>query len=327
MKRIALAAALVAAYAGSAMAQSSVTLYGRINTSIEQQDNDVIDKTVMQNNASRWGLRGNEDLGGGLNAFFQLESGFGSDTGSGTGGFNRDAYVGLKSNTLGSIQMGRFIGELYYGTIDWIGMFNHNTGVTSEDNMYGLDFNVNNAVQYISPTFSGFKFSALAAAGEGTPGGTKSYEGAVQWDSGPWHAGFGYQETEFNGTGGLKRSGFSAAGAYTWGNFTFGLAWNQPDDDVLGSRDHIQATAMYALRAHEFHFSFGDTSSYDNVSDSGATQFTLGYNYNLSKRTKLYAFYFAIDNDANAGYGGSSAVGALGDKTWSSFGVGVRHNF
>ena len=83
MKRIALAAALVAATAGSAMAQSSVTLYGRLNTSIEQQDNDVIDKTVMQNNASRWGLRGNEDLGGGLSAFFQLESGFGSDTGSG----------------------------------------------------------------------------------------------------------------------------------------------------------------------------------------------------------------------------------------------------
>jgi len=323
MKRIALTAALIAASAGSAMAQSSVTLYGRINTSIEQQDNDVIDKTVMQNNASRWGLRGQEDLGGGLAAFFQLESGFGSDDGTGRGGFSRDAYVGIKSPSLGSIQMGRFIGELYYGTIDWIGMFNHNTGVTSEDNMYGLDFNVNNAVQYISPTFSGFKFSALAAAGEGTQ--PKSLEGAVQWDSGPWHAGFGYQETEF--VGGNKRTGFSAAGSYNWGNFTFGLAWNQPDDDILGSRDHIQATAMYALRAHEFHFSFGDTSSYDNVNDSGATQYTLGYNYNLSKRTKLYAFYFAIDNDVNAGYGGSGAVGALGDKTWSSFGVGVRHNF
>lgn len=326
MKRIALAAALVAATAGSAMAQSSVTLYGRLNTSIEQQDNDVIDKTVMQNNASRWGLRGQEDLGGGLAAFFQLESGFGSDDGSNSQpgkSFGRDSYVGLRSNSLGEIRMGRFIGELYYGTIDWIGVFNHNTGVTSEDNMYGLDFYVNNAVQYISPTFSGFKFSALAAAGEGTT--SKSYEGAVQWDSGPWHAGFGYQETEF--VGGDKRSGFSAAGAYTWGNFTFGLAWNQPDDDILGSRDHIQATAMYALRGHEFHFSFGDTSSYDNVNDSGATQYTLGYNYNLSKRTKLYAFYFAIDNDANAGYGGSSTVGALGDKTWSSFGVGVRHNF
>ena len=323
MKRIALAAALMAAYAGSAMAQSSVTLYGRVNTSVEYQDNGVIDKTVMQNNASRWGLRGNEDLGGGLSAFFQLESGFGSDNGSGTGGFNRDAYVGIRSNTLGSIQVGRFIGELYYGTIDWIGVFNHNTGVTSEDNMYGLDFNVNNAVQYISPTFSGFKFSALAAAGEGTQ--PKSYEGAVQWDSGPWHAGFGYQETEF--VSGAKRTGFSAAGSYNWGNFTFGLAWNQPDDDVLGSRDHFQGTAMYALGAHEFHLSLGTTSSWDNLNDSGATQYTLGYNYNLSKRTKLYAFYFAVDNDKNAGYGGSSAVGAVGDKTFSSFGAGIRHNF
>jgi predicted porin len=325
MKRIALAAALMAAFAGSAMAQSSVTLYGRVNTSLEFQDNGDDDKSVMENNASRWGLRGSEDLGGGLSAFFQLEAGFGSDNGSGSGGFSRDSYVGLKSNSLGTIMAGKFLGELYYGTIDWIGMFNHNTGTTSEDNMYPLTAGGSNSVQYISPVIGGgFKFSALVAAGEGTT--DKSYEGAVQWDSGPFHIGAGYRETEF--VGGDKLSGYSIGGTYAWGNFTFGLNYAYGDDDFRGDRDHVQGTVMYALNQHEFHFSAGYTSSDDpvvGVGSGSASQWTLGYNYNLSKRTKLYAFYFSQDN-GNAVYIGRS-LAALPNETWSSFGAGIRHNF
>ena len=71
MNRIALAT-LAMMGATTAMAQSSVTLYGRINTTVERQKLGDVSNTVMQNNASRWGIRGVEDLGGGLKAGFVL---------------------------------------------------------------------------------------------------------------------------------------------------------------------------------------------------------------------------------------------------------------
>ncbi|WP_153062156.1 porin, partial [Escherichia coli] len=75
MKKIVLAAAL-AALAIPAFAQSSVTLWGRINTSVESQKTGSADRVVkLQNNSSRLGVRGTEDLGGGLKAAFNLEHG------------------------------------------------------------------------------------------------------------------------------------------------------------------------------------------------------------------------------------------------------------
>ena len=90
MNRNVLLLSIVAAFAGAAGAQSSVTIYGRVNTSVESQKTTGVERTVvLQNNSSRWGLRGSEDLGGGMKAFLQLESGFGSDTGQLTGGVSR----------------------------------------------------------------------------------------------------------------------------------------------------------------------------------------------------------------------------------------------
>ena len=86
MKRIALVVALGAAFAAPAFAQSSVTVYGRLNTSGEWQDNIGVDddRYVLQNNASRIGFKGVEDLGGGLKADFFLEHRFNSDNGAQT---------------------------------------------------------------------------------------------------------------------------------------------------------------------------------------------------------------------------------------------------
>jgi predicted porin len=95
MKRTLIAAAAVLA-AGTAFAQSSVQIYGRVNTSVERQKLGDVTTTVMQNNASRWGLRGSEDMGGGLKGLFVLESGFNSDNGALTQAgalFGREACV------------------------------------------------------------------------------------------------------------------------------------------------------------------------------------------------------------------------------------------
>lgn len=125
-------AALLASAAGVAHAQSGVTLYGVIDVPIEYINhlagsaptiNPVTgavtskpggNKFGMETNGglsgSRWGLRGVEDLGGGLQGLFVLESGFGADTGQSLQGgrlFGRKAYVGLQSDRLGQIALGR----------------------------------------------------------------------------------------------------------------------------------------------------------------------------------------------------------------------------
>jgi predicted porin len=320
MKKLAIVAALAAAFTGSAFAQSSVTLYGRINTTVEFQDNGVTDRTVMNNNASRWGLRGSEDLGGGLNAFFQLESGFGSDNGSGTGGFSRDAFVGLKSASLGQIKLGKFVSALYYGTIDYIGVFNHDTGTTSEDNLYLLNVGFNNAVEYTSPKFGPFEFAVTANASEGT--GTKTYEGVVNYDQGALHIGAGVSKTEDQFKNDVIE-GASAAIAYGFGPVLLGLAYEYNDAPVLGKRNQVTGTAMYTVGASEFHLSVGYAEEWDNLPNSDALQYTVGYNYNLSKRTKVYAFYYGVDNNALV-YGPGFA---LANQKLDVFGVGVRHNF
>ncbi len=73
----------------AAFAQSSVTLYGRVNTTVERQEVGNVKTTGLFNNSSRFGFKGTEDLGGGLKAGFQLESGFESDTGASAGNFLR----------------------------------------------------------------------------------------------------------------------------------------------------------------------------------------------------------------------------------------------
>lgn len=125
MKKSLIALAVLAA-SGAAMAQSSVTLYGVADVFVSSKKvttlafnanrTDVVVSTQRQTgvdsgglNGSRWGLKGSEDLGGGLNAIFTLESGFNIDTGAGStdGMFNRQAFVGLASSGFGTVALGR----------------------------------------------------------------------------------------------------------------------------------------------------------------------------------------------------------------------------
>lgn len=337
MKKLALAAALTAAFAGSAFAQSSVQVYGRINSTIEYQDNDTDTVTGLKNNASRFGFQGKEDLGSGLNAFFQLEAGFDSSDGSNSSGnlFAREANVGLESASLGKLKMGRIgITSLYGYTIDWIGVFNHNTGTTSEDNIWALPVSLSNAVEYTTPKFlDGALFAAVtASSGENT--GPATYEGVVVYQKGNLHLAGGY--TQSNETG-VDLSGWVATGAYAFGPLLLGLEYDYVDQQTtgfdLGTRNSVTGTAMYTLGASEFHLSVGWADEWDNVSNSDALQFTIGYNYNLSKRTKLYGFYYQMNNESGTGnaitYGSglNSTVAPQPNDTFSSIGLGIRHNF
>lgn len=359
MKKQTVALAVLAATASVAGAQSlGVGVYGRVNTSIESQKLTGSDSvTVLQNNASRWGLRGAEDLGGGMRAFFQLESGFGSDTGeltnnpsrSGSSGglFNRESFAGITTG-FGSLRGGRMTSPVYFASADYISMHNHDTG-TSSDALFAFSatgVNNNNSVAYKSPDFAGanvevaYAFAAgffpiNPAAWQEQPGSDNqtNLQVAVNWVGGPLHLGGGYAvmkdksgESFTPPVGENKDDMFVIRGLYEIGAFTIGAYYERAKLQLAGdrrSRNNYRLAGMYTVGASEFHLNFGMADDFDGIDDSAATQFTVAYNYNLSKRTKVYAFYTQIDQDDNTNYYLGSANG---DK-FSSYALGLRHNF
>lgn len=181
MKKSLLALAALGAFASAAHAQSSVTLYGIIDAGLTYVNNVqgnslfAMQSGILQ--GSRWGLKGSEDLGGGLKTVFQLENGFnvfngklgqnqnGSSPSSSM--FGRQAYVGLSSTSFGTVTIGR-----QYDTIDdyvqpstlngnWGAYFSHAGDIDNTDNAY----RVNNSVKYASPSYNGLTFGGMYAFG------------------------------------------------------------------------------------------------------------------------------------------------------------------
>ena len=314
MKKIALVAVL-AAIAAPSFAQSSVTLWGRMNTTVESQETNGAGRVVaVQNNSSRLGVRGVEDLGGGLKAGFNLEHGLNSDDGRATGDFwNRGSHVQL-IGSFGEVRLGRWTPGSYFATADYISMHNHDTGRSSDALYSGAGFTSKNKLGYFSPKYAGFSMEVALAAGEGVE--ARSTDLSAYYDQGPVHLGFGYSK---QGTA-LQ---YALRGLYEMGAFTFGAYWQVEDTGVTtkgvdATRNIGRVSAMYAMGASEFHVNYGGTYS-GGTQKFGAKQYTLGYNYNLSKRTKVYGFYTAIDSTDTA------LKGKMGD--FSSLAAGVRHNF
>jgi predicted porin len=321
-------AALAAASALPAFAQSSVTMYGRFNTSIERQRDsgafgaESTSMNQMVNNSSRLGVKGTEDLGGGLRAGFQLEHGFNSDTGA----ITRDTFWGRQSEVnlgggFGTVRLGLFTSEAYYATADYVSMHNHDTG-TSSDALYAYIGRDRDKIGYASPSWGGVVLHASVALREtiaGVSDSTRVFDLAANYDAGPLHLGAGFERS------GSERNQFAIRALYEAGPFTFG-GYYQRDKNGLcadfscGSRNNFRLSGMYAFGASELHLNVGFAKAYQNIDDSDARQATIAYNYNLSKRTKVYAFYTRID-DGDAGF----YRGLAGD--FQSLAVGVRHNF
>ena len=325
MQRVMLAVLAVCG-TSAAMAQSSVTIYGRVNTTIEQQklgDNKV---TGMYNNASRIGFKGVEDLGGGLKAGFVLEAGFDSDDGSGPGGaginFGRQSEVNLSGNW-GMVRLGNFTPESYYATADYISLHNHDTGSSADvlyydPVLYG-SLGQGNKIAYRTPEFGGFWAEAAVSMHErsalSSTGNTRyGYDLAANYSAGALALGAGYSQVDDDRQAAIRA-------LYTMGPVTLGAYYQRNDQELAGTRNNYRISAMYAVGASEFHANVGRANSWSKVSDTGATQWTLGYNYNLSKRTKLYGYFTKVHSKDNAEY-----VGAPGEN-FRSIALGVRHNF
>ncbi len=177
MKKTLLAAALIAGFAGAAQAETSVTLYGIVDAGIgyTRTSGNYVTKGVKHDmtsnrwgmangveNGSRWGMKGTEDLGDGLQAVFQLESGFDPSTGDSSQGgrlFGRQATIGLQSANWGRLDFGRQtnIASKFEGAFDPFMALYHNAEAGTAFQSANT-YHVDNMIQYQTPDISGFRF-------------------------------------------------------------------------------------------------------------------------------------------------------------------------
>ena len=309
MKSSLILAAVLATVGSAAMAQGTVTLYGRINLSLERQklSSGVTDNKV-QNNSSRFGLRGSEDLGGGMKAGFQLESGVNPANGTASTPFwARQSEVNLGGN-FGMVRLGNFTSEAYYATADYVSMHNHDTG-TSSDAFYAYLGRNRSKVSYRLPAFGGSTFEAAVTLRDAPGDVDRTVDLAYNYDAGAMHLGAGYEK---NGSA----NQFALRGLYEMGAVTLGGYYQRDKNGYAsGNRNTFRLAGMYTMGATELHANFGHAGAYSNVANSSANQYTFGVNHNLSKRTKVYGFYTKVA-DKGTIYG-----------DFSSIAVGVRHNF
>lgn len=214
----------IAAVAGSAAnvahAQSSVTIYGIVDTSVNYTSKALISGSTNTgskmsvdsgiNSGSRLGFKGSEDLGGGLSAVFQLEIGYKADTGAfdGTNNgvantntlFRRLSVVGLNGNW-GSVLLGRQTDAVYqYNQWTSVADFGGITGNVGHnlDRLEGT--RVNNAVRYNSPTFGGLSGSILYGFGEvaGSSSAGQAFGAGLQYVNGPLGVFTAYYQSKLN---------------------------------------------------------------------------------------------------------------------------------
>lgn len=333
MKKALILSAIAATVAAPAFAQSSVTLYGRVNLTVESQKVGTKTDKGVYDNSSRFGFKGTEDLGGGLKAGFQLESGFNASTGKAKSTFwGRQSEANL-SGAFGTVRLGNFTSEAYFASADYVSMHNHDTG-DSADTLFAdaNGWNAGGKVAYRTPNWGpqGGSLTTEIAVQNATANGAnpvaRGYDFATNLDSGALHMGLGY--TKHGAAKALELRGLYELGAFTFGGYVQRATDIAADDAQgleakgAGSRTTLRLSGMYTVGATELHLNVGKAGKTGGVANSDAKQFTVGVNQNLSKRTKVYAYYTKTDNNAAAAY----ATGGNGVDL-SAIAVGVRHNF
>jgi len=315
-----------------AIAQSHVTLFGLINTTVEYQKWGKDKKTVMENNESLWGIQGSEDLGGGLKAGFYLESGFLSDSGAGAQGpmrFDRISQLSMEGDW-GQVRMGRFYPQSYVATAVMVSLHNFDAGYSADwlydhPQWFGHLDNANK-IAYATPDMGGLVLEGAVSFHEkNTPEEKYGYDLSAMYEAayanGSLGLGAGYTKVGETNQWALRAS-------RSWGPLTLATYFQRySEKDPLGSsmrgtRNNGRIAAMYVMGNTELHANIGRAGKWSNVADSAATQWTLAFNYHLSKRTKLYSYYTKMDNKRGADY----ITGVAGDS-FSSFALGMAHSF
>jgi predicted porin len=317
---------------GAAQAQSKVTLYGLVDMSVGSTKNPggkaIKGADSGKMSTSYFGLSGTEDLGGGLSAFFTLDSFLRADVGN-NGRFNgdnfwaRNAFVCLSSKELGTVRLGRNTTPLFVQTL----LFNafgdsfgyspsirhyFSAGSTVGGGTTTGDSGWSDSVLYLSPKFGGLSGGLFVAAGEGAGG--RNWGGNVAYGAGAFAFSAVYQAVEKDGS-----ATAALADTKTWqlgASYDFGVAklfgqYGEVENETI-KRDYKISAVGTSIPVGEGKI----LAQYSQISASLGSDrktYSVGYDYNVSKRTDLYAVYMSDKFD--------------GLSSGTSYSVGVRHRF
>ena len=336
MKKSLLALAVLTAVTGVASAQSSVTIYGKVDLGLVMDSGGPGGKSVRLDSGvtggSRIGFKGVEDLGGGMKAAFQLETGYCADSAAGAPNFctGSNQFMGRQAHgdltgAFGAISAGRqySIGFNNLSTIDPFG-----TGFAGQINniVDPSGIRLNNSVTYATPNMGGFVGSAEIAFGEQTGNWEANREtgAGLTYASGPAYLGFSFYDVSNAAGNGAARKNFTFGGTYDFGVVKLhALVQKSTGPATLDVLDIMGGVTVPVgqgnLMASYIHHN--DRTS----KDSDAQQIGVGYIYPLSKRTSIYTAFAKIQNQHGAAFtvGNATATGT-GNK---AFNLGVVHNF
>ncbi len=359
MKKITLAALIIGAFATSAQAQSNVTIYGIVDAGVVHESGGKAGSVTRLGSgiasASRFGFRGTEDLGNGLSAIFTLEGAVKVDTGvGGSGIFDRQSFVGLKSTALGTVTLGRQYTPYYLALSQVADPFGAGYSGSAK-NLFpsvGANTRTSNTIVYASPKFSGFSADLAYSVGEqaGSNEAGRQVGAVLAYSNGPLNARLAHNSIN-NDTSAVapaasvsremgRNTLFAVNYDFIVAKAFFAYSDNQGlNSSVLPNGTAYTTTAIAPSRDNT-NLLIGATvpvgpagtimASYIRKDDKesfnrDADQFAIGYSYALSKRTNAYATFAKIKNKNNASYtvGDNSEIGS-GDKAVS---IGMRHSF
>ncbi len=351
MKKSLIALAVLAA-SGAAMAQSSVQLYGIVDAFVGTTQDTIKtpgskSQTVVESGglkSSRWGMKGSEDLGGGLKAGFKLEQRFKSDTGALDGvNFKGESSINLSGN-FGTVALGR-MGTPYddlRGKTNAIADTNLSpVGDTIKNAKADYTDKTDNTVAYVSPTFNGFSAAVAVSFGENKTNvadATQHSSLKLQYANGPLLVGYGFQKEESQvmtvatptapsvATGQTDDKTFNLLAA----SYDFGVAklvggYQTMELESKGIKQGDNDSLYFGVQApvaKNINVYFGYAGSeYDAVTgtDYKTSGYTLAANYVLSKRTDAYIGYKHIKKENDTSGADLGKVKTLA--------VGVRHAF
>ena len=357
MKKSLIALAVLAA-SGAAMAQSSVTLYGVADAGVTYLNgaDNWSGVTSGNNLTSRLGFRGVEDLGGGLKANFVIEGGFNLDNGDGASGyagakagegfqFKRRSTVGL-SGGFGEVRMGRELTAAFNATARYDVFGSVGIGqsrlwadggvVDASANATAVTTNqrISNALTYVSPDFSGFKFGLNYGFGETTASNSDSgYLGAgLTYDNGPLSLGLGLERLN-NGANSVATSdidAWSLGGSYDFGVVKLLGGYRASTVDRAAGENKRNGAYVAVTAPVGPGLVRASYNRYENKYNGGkdkADQFAVGYVYGLSKRTSVYGTYAYIKNKDGAKLYDLGSGGLKTNGSQQGVQVGVSHAF
>jgi predicted porin len=328
-----LAAAALLSLAGSAMAQSSVTVFGVIDLAARSVDNGASQYQLAGSGlqSSRLGFRGTEDLGGGLKANFWIEGAINADDGNASGQtWQRRSTIGLQGG-FGEVRFGRQKNPTGL-TWEQLDVFS-DTGLGASGGMHRI-FSVptggaynsfsrsSNSISYDTPGSTGFFGTVFVAAGEGA-NGNKYTGGRVGYRAGPLFTTLAYGVTQVTGSVDAKLLTLGATYDLKVVKL-FGL-YSTTD---LGAADqkNLMVGASMPVGKATLRASYHKVDGGGSISNREAKKFAIGAQYDLSRRTALYTNYATLDNSNTSLTVAAGSALRAGDGS-SGYEFGIRHAF